>query len=193
MSISDNPFLGPQWEPLGLVVARLLETVTPGQPLVITTYGRRYSCDPSNSPFVQACASATGGIQLEVAANLTVEPQLSAEDFETLEFFGWQPPEVQPEAYQTDGGNPNFVRFYDNGFSRIEVAEFILTTLVAVYKLTVKDFFGFNGSVANLVATFIKLDRLARTASNPNAVIFALPGQHLSMARYDEAAGMANN
>jgi len=189
MSISDNPILGPEWEPLGQVLSRLLEDVAAGEMLIISTYGRRYNFDPHSSPFVQACANGAGGTQLEIAGNLMVQPQLSSEDYATMEFYGWTLPEVSPENYATEGGNPNFVRYYNPGFSTLEAAEFIVTTLVGVYRFTIEDLFGFdNPDVANFVASLNKLDRLAGGNTNPDRVIFAMPHQHLNMTMTSKPA-----
>ena len=189
MSVIDNPLLGPDWEPLALVLSRLLEDVAAGDTLIMNTYGHRYQCDPHRSPFVQACSFNEGGIQLEIAANLMVEPKLTAEEYSIMEFYGWECPEVNPEEYSSEGGNPNFVRYYEPGFDTAQAAEFIITSLVGVYQFTVEDFFGFeNRTLADFVASLNKLDRLAGGNTNPDRVIFAMPGRHIELSMTSKPA-----
>ena len=47
MSISDNPLLGPEWQPLGHVLMRLIEDLRNGAHFSVQTYGRKYNMSPS--------------------------------------------------------------------------------------------------------------------------------------------------
>jgi hypothetical protein len=181
--IAENPLLGPEWEPLGHVLCRLFEQVKGRQIMTMQTYGRRYNLSPYTSPYVQACADEEGAIWVEVTGNIKLEPQLTDEEQDALEFYGWTRPENTPEEYRdSPAGTPNFVRVYEPGFDSLEVAEFVLTTFAGVYQITTDDCFGFSsGDRADFVAGLNKLGRLKRGDTNPEGVIFALPGKHLEM------------
>ena len=177
--ISNNPLLGWQWEPLGQVVTLLIEDLRHGTDFGIQTFARRYGLNPNTSPYLQAIMHEDGVIQLEVSGNLQVNPPLTDEEYATLEFYGWSLPEVDPEAFAEHHGNPNFVRYFDTKADPLAIAEFILTTLIGIFKVHEDDYFGFNHS-AERVASLQKLGRLKASERNPGAEIFAMPGKHLS-------------
>ena len=177
--ISNNPLLGWQWEPLGQVVTLLIEDLRHGTDFGIQTFARRYGLNPDTSPYLQAIMHSDGQIQLEVSGNLQVNPPLTDEEYATLEFYGWSLPEVDPEAFREQNGNPNFVRYFDSKADPLAIAEFILTTLIGIFQVQQDDYFGFNHS-AERVASLKKLGRLKASAGNPAAEIFAMPGRHLS-------------
>lgn len=179
--ISSNPLLGPQWEPIGHVLVRLLEDVRRGRMFSVQTYVRRFSLSPYDSPYLQAIKEG-GRVQMELSGNLQLNPNLSDEEYQQLAFYGWTLPEVTVEEYQAGGseGNPNFVRFYEPTDDPVDIAEFLLTSLVGVCGMVEDDFWGFEGS-ADRVESFRKLGRLKWSDGNPDRVIFAMPGKHLNM------------
>jgi hypothetical protein len=180
MPISDNPLLGPEWQPLGHVIMRLVEQLRQGGRFSVQTYGRKYNLSPSTSPYLQAIIDEDGKVQMEVSGNLQVHPHLTDEQYNVLEFYGWTKPESDPDEYHDAGGNPNFARYFDPNTDALLIAEFILTTLVGVYEITEDDYFGFdNATQANLVDSMNKLGRLKYSDGNPDRVIFAMPGKHL--------------
>ncbi len=177
--ISDNPLLGPQWEPLAHVIVKLLENMKRHDTFSAQTYGRKFGLSPDTSPYLQAIFDEEGNLQMEVSGNLQVRPELTKQQMQDLEFYGWEPPETVGGEFGADG-NPNFARYFEPNKDRLEIAEFILTTLVGVYGITEDDFWGFERK-AELVASLKKLGRLKATEGNPNAVIFAMPGKHFDM------------
>jgi hypothetical protein len=189
VTISDNPLLGPQWEPLGHVLMRLVEQLRRGGRFSVQTYGRKYNLSPDTSPYLQAIVDEDGNVQMEVSANLQVNPPLTEDQYNTLEFYGWAKPESDPGEYSAEGGNPNFVRYFEPNTDALLVAEFILTTLIGVYEITEDDYFGFDHAAqANLVDSLHKLGRLKYSDGNPDRVIFAMPGKHLEALGADETA-----
>jgi len=182
VSVLDNPFLGPTWEPLAQVFISLIDDLKRGHMFQVQSYGHGYGLSPNTSPYVQALCRE-GQIQLECSSNLQVEPKLSIEQYAELVFYGWQPPELPENEFLADpSGNPNFCRYFDDTVEGSELAEFILTTLVGVFRLTEEDFFGFSTkSTADKVDSLHKLGRLAYSDGNPDRVIFAMPDKHLEM------------
>ena len=177
--ISSNPLLGPEWEPLGHVLARMVEDLRSGKRFSVQTYGRKYNLSPETSPYLQAILVEDNKIQMEVSANLQVRPQLTTLQYQELEFYGWHAPE-EPDEFASEPANPNFHRFFVPNQDALDIAEFILTTLVGVYQLTEDDYFGFDSrTLADRVDSFRKLGRLKYSDGNPDRVIFAMPGKHL--------------
>jgi hypothetical protein len=159
---------------------RLVEQLRQGGLFSVQTYGRKYNLSPSTSPYLQAIIDHDGKVQMEVSGNLQVDPPLTDEQYNVLEFYGWTKPESDPDEYHDAGGNPNFARHFDPNSDALLIAEFILTTLVGVYEITEDDYFGFdNATQANLVDSMNKLGRLKYSDGNPDRVIFAMPGKHL--------------
>lgn len=182
--ISTNPLLGPQWEPIAHVLIRLLEDVRRGKLFSVQTYIRRCGLSPYDSPYLQAVFDDESGVQMELSGNLQVNPPLTEDEYQQLEFYGWKRPEVTPEEYQEGGGsgNPNFVRFYAATDDPVDIAEFLLTSLVGVFGMTEQDFWGVNSrSEADRIDKLRKLGRLLHSDGNPDRLIFALPGIHDDM------------
>lgn len=180
--VADNPFLGPQWEPIAKVIARLLERAKGRHTFQIQTYGKRYGASPYTSPFVQGRWDV-GIFEVELASNLALVPELTEHEQEVLGFYGWESPEVTPEEYRKDPSrNPNYVRYFTPEHSNEEIAEHILTTLVTVHQITEDDFWGVSTkATADLIDELHLLGRLKHSDGNPDRVIFALPGKHESM------------
>ena len=180
MSISDNPLLGPEWQPLGHVLMRLIEDLRNGAHFSVQTYGRKYNMSPSTSPYLQAITDEDGQIQMEVSANLQVNPPLTAEQYNVLEFYGWAKPDSDPDEFHDAGGNPNFARYFAPNTDALQISEFILTTLVGVYEIELDDYWGFSSrEQSDRVEAMKKLGRLKQSSGNPDRVIFAMPGHHL--------------
>jgi hypothetical protein len=189
--IATNPLLGPQWEPIGHVLIRLLEDVKRGQMFSVQTYIRRFSLSPYTSPFLQAIKVEGGKVQMELSGNLQLEPKLSEAEYAELEFYGWSRPEVTEAEYREQGGgtNPNFVRFYEPNDDPVDIAEFLLVTLVGVFDMVEVDFWGFSTRAkADYVEGLKKLSRLKWSEGNPDRVIFALPGRHEEMCEPRQSA-----
>ncbi len=177
--VAQNPFLGPQWEPIAKVIASLLERSKSGGNFQIQTYGKRYGASPYTSPYLQGRWDI-GIFEIELSSNLHLVPQLTDYEREVLEFYGWDNPDVSPEEYrQNHAGNPNYTRYFTPEYSTEEIAELVLTTLVTVHKITEDDFWGVSTkATADLVDSMGLLGRLKYSDGNPNRVIFALPGHH---------------
>jgi hypothetical protein len=189
--IATNPLLGPQWEPIGHVLIRLLEDVKRGRMFSVQTYIRRFSLSPYTSPFLQAIKVDGGRVQMELSGNLQLEPKLSEAEYVELEFYGWTRPEVTEAEYRESGGgsNPNFVRFYEPTDDPVDIAEFLLVTLVGVFDMVEDDFWGFSTKAkADYVEGLKKLSRLKWSEGNPNREIFALPGRHEDMCEPRQSA-----
>jgi hypothetical protein len=180
--VTNNPFLGPQWEDLAAVLETSLVQTYVGHTFQIQTYAKQFNLSPSTSPFVQAMVSEDV-LQVEIAANLMVNPKLTTEQYQAMEFYGWELPEVGPDEYgQNAGGNPNMVRFFDLETSPKQIVEAILTALVGVYGIVESDFWGFsNKSESDRVGAMGLLGRIKKSPTNPFQCIFALPGHHLEM------------
>ena len=180
----DNPLLGEEWDPLVSCFELLLDVALRERPLSLQTHTHRHGLRPSSSPYVQFKSNGTGGLVVEVSGNLLVKPELDDMDVAQLEFFGWQPPETSAEDYRNgDGGNPNFWRDFD-GVELKAIAAWIVTTLVVVYRLETRDFFGIEVPyVVTRLAEAHLLDRLSPTQSNPFGYIFCMPGQHADMTQ----------
>ncbi len=189
--ISSNPLLGPQWEPVGHVLVRLLEDIRRGKMFSVQTYMKRFSLSPYDSPFIQAIQEEEfGRVQIELSANLQLNPPLSADEYRLLAFYGWTRPETGDYTYGFDDpeGNPNFVRFYDWGDDAVDIAEFLLTSLVGVCGMVEDDFWGFaDADDADRVDALRKLGRLKVSEGNPDRVIFAMPGRHLELLELEDA------
>ena len=182
--ISLNPLLGPQWQPLGFVLMQLFEYTKKNnrRNFSMNTYGHKYGLSPYSSPYAQACVDSFDRLQVEVSANLQVRPELTEEQFQALEFYGWLRPHENPVDGADEDSNPNFSRYFEANADPLDIAEFVLTSLVGVYGLTEDDFFGFSGKdMADRVANMKQMGRLKSDAGNPDGEIFALPGKHLQM------------
>jgi hypothetical protein len=150
----------------------------------VQTYIRRFSLSPYTSPFLQAIKVYGGRVQMELSGNLQLEPKLSEAEYVELEFYGWMRPEVTEAEYRESGGgsNPNFVRFYEPTDDPVDIAEFLLVTLVGVFDMVEDDFWGFaTKEKADYVEGLKKLSRLKYSEGNPDREIFALPGRHEDM------------
>ena len=177
--VGENPFLGPQWEPIAKVIAQLLERAKGRDTFQIQTYGKRYGASPYTSPFVQGRWDI-GIFEIELASNLALVPQLTDYEQQMLEFYGWDAPEVSPEEYRdSPSANPNYTRYFTPEYSVEEIVEFILTTLVTVHQITEDDFWGVSTkATADFIDSMGLLGRLKYSDGNPDRVIFALPGHH---------------
>ena len=180
--VTNNPFLGPQWDDLAVVLETSLIQTYIGGMFQVQTYAKQFGLSPSTSPFVQALVF-DDTLQVELAANLMVRPQLTNLQLQELEFYGWQLPEINPDDYSDNpSGNPNIVRYFSLDTQASEIVDAILTALVGVYGIVERDFWSFpNRNEADRVGEMRMLGRLKQTSANPHKVIFALPGHHLDM------------
>ena len=179
--ISNNPFLGPKWEPVGEVIVHLLNGLNAGNNFHMQTYIRKFQLSPETSPYVQGLLEEDGSIHMEISGNLQVRPKLSEDDINALVFYGWERPDATEEEYQEHHeGIPNFYRLFEPNVPKIDIAEAILTALVGVYGMSEEEFLNF-GTKGNQVAKLGLLGRLKASDRNPFKDIFALPGEHLDM------------
>lgn len=179
--ISNNLFLGPKWEPVGEVIVHLLNKLNSKNTFHMQTYIKKFRLSPETSPYVQGLLEEDGSLHMEISGNLQVRPLLTEDQYNALEFYGWEKPEVTDEEYKHHHqGIPNFYRLFEPNIPKIEIAESILTSLVGVYGMTEEDFLNF-GTQGNKVAELGLLGRLKVSDSNPFRDIFALPGEHLVM------------
>ena len=179
--ISNNPFLGPKWEPVGEVIVHLLNKLNSKNTFHMQTYIKKFQLSPETSPYVQGLLEEDGSLHMEISGNLQVRPLLTEDQYNALEFYGWEKPEVTDEEYKDHHqGIPNFYRLFEPNIPKIEIAESILTSLVGVFGMTEEDFLNF-GTEGNKVAKLALLGRLKVSESNPFRDIFALPGEHLDM------------
>jgi hypothetical protein len=147
----------------------------------IQTYLKKFQLSPETSPYVQGLLEEDGSLHMEISGNLQVRPMLSEDEYNALEFYGWEKPEVTDEEYQEHHqGIPNFYRLFEPNVPKIEIAESILTSLVGVFGMTEQDFLNF-GTEGEKVAELGLLGRLKVSEENPFGDIFALLGEHLDM------------
>ena len=147
----------------------------------IQTYLKKFQLSPETSPYVQGLLEEGGSLHMEISGNLQVRPMLSEDEYNALEFYGWEKPEVTDAEYQEHHqGIPNFYRLFEPNVPKIEIAESILTSLVGVFGMTEEDFLNF-GTEGEKVAELGLLGRLKVSEENPFRDIFALPGEHLDM------------
>lgn len=178
--ISENPFLGPEWEPLGELLAKIM-TRYQHDAWSISTYMRRYQFSPSDSPYIQASPGIDDElITVEISANLQVNPKLTDEEYDMIEFFGWAKPHEGEFAALCDDEydpNPNFHRIFASDVPRIQIAEGILEVMAGVYKMTNEDLFAVQSKgKADWVDSLGIFGRLPSHEGNPDGVIFSQPG-----------------
>ena len=186
--ISTNPFLGPKWESVGEVIVHLLSQLNSVNTFHIQTYLKKFQLSPETSPYVQGLLEEDGSLHMEISGNLQVRPMLSEDEYNALEFYGWEKPEVTDEEYQEHHqGIPNFYRLFEPNVPKIEIAESILTSLVGVFGMTEEDFLNF-GTEGEKVAELRLLGGLKVSEENPFGDIFALPGEHLEIIETDHGS-----
>lgn len=184
--ISDNPFLGPKWEPVGEVIVHLLSDLNAGNNFHMQTYIRKSQLSPETSPYVQGLLEEDGSIHMEISGNLQVRPKLTDDEINSLVFYGWEKPDATEEEYKEHHeGIPNFYRLFEPNVPMIDIAEAILTALAGVYELSDSDFLNF-GTKSERVAKLGLLGRLKGSDRNPFKEIFALPGEHLDMIESEQ-------
>ncbi len=186
--IHDNPLLGPQWDALAEAIALVIKKTGKNRTFCITTYGLRYGLSPDTSPYFQGVRDEFGELFIEAAANLMCDPPLSDEEFAMMDFLSWDKPAVTPEEFENrdfgaeSNDRPNFERRFSDNVDPVDIAEFIMQTMVVVYGLTEEDFFNFGGrETSDQVEALGKLGRLKWSDGNPDREIFAMPGRHLEM------------
>ena len=186
--IHDNPLLGPEWDALAEAIVLVIEKTGKNRTFCITTYGKRFNLSPNTSPYFQGFQDEFGEFFIEASANLNCNPPLTDEEFAMMAFLSWDKPAVEPEEFQNRensheaNDHPNFERRFSSEVSPVDIAEFIMQTMVVVYGLTEDDFFNFGGrETSDKVEALGKLGRLPENPGNPDRQIFAMPGRHLDM------------
>lgn len=185
VKIANNPFLGPQWEPLAAVLVGLLNRVAKQNgPVSMQTYGLKYSLQPNMSPYFQALRIEEG-ILVELSSNIICQPPLTADNYYEMQFLGWTAPADGPDGWvnaswdpDASQDSPNFVRTFGFDFDAELIASEILTALTSIYEITDDDYFGFGDS--DWVGSLSQLKRLPATSGNPNRDIFVLPSKDLN-------------
>ena len=166
--ISENPFLGPDFEDLVTVLAALLDSAKGQEFCIMQTYGHKYSLNPNASPYMQAMWNKDS-LYVELAGNIICNPPLNEKQIKELEFMGWTPP---------GDGIPNFVRTYDQPNAYL-VADFVLTSLASIYGIQSDDFFSFGSPQATAFIDQMRLlDRLSSNPRNASGTIFCIRGKH---------------
>lgn len=188
--IHDNPLLGPEWDALGEAIALVIKKTGKNNTFCITTYGKRYGLSPSTSPYFQGARDDFGELFIEASSNVICDPPLTDQEYEMMEFLSWDRPALDPEEFENRDFNseandqPNFERRFPDSVDPVDIAEFIMQTMVVVYRLTEDDFFNFgNETTSNQVDALGKLGRLKYSEGNPWRQIFAMPGKHLGMLK----------
>jgi len=186
--IQENPLLGPEWAALAEAIVLVIEKTGKNSTFCITTYGKRYGLSPDSSPYFQGVRDEFGELFIEASANLMCDPPLTDEEFEMMEFLSWDKPALTPDEYRNhdhrseSSNQPNFERRFPDSVSPIDIAEYMMQTMVIVYGLTEEDFFNFGGrETSDKVEALGKLGRLPSNPGNPDRHIFAMPGRHLDM------------
>lgn len=157
-------------------------------PFCFQTYGRKYRYFPGDSPYFQGYLDALSKEWIiEASGNLQVIPNLTKEQYQELEFYGWTPPSQTPEEFRAQGyqpditaASPNFVRLFEPNTDLEFLVEAIFTAMVGVYEINEDDFFNFGeGGTADYVDRLGLLGRVKSSDMNQNREIFALPGRNL--------------
>jgi hypothetical protein len=166
--IAENLALGPQWIGLAHATEFILADAKKRGSCLLQTYSHKFGLSPYSSPYMQA--SWDGNVlHVELSGNIICDPPLSEKQLGELEKFGWEPPNEECPNFEKVWTSPNLA----------EVAEYVLTSMVAIMGIEEQDFFAFgNAGNANSVDELNKLDRLARTKGNEGREIFCLKGQH---------------
>jgi hypothetical protein len=186
--IRDNPLLGPEWDALAEAIVLVLNETGKNRTFLITTYGLRFGLDPDTSPYFQGFKDEFGEFFIEASANLNCEPLLTGEEFAMMDFLSWDQPALSPEEFRKRefsveaNDRPNFERRFSSEVSRVDIAEFVMQTMVLVYGLTEEDFYNFGDrETSEKVEALGKLGRLKKTDGNPDRQIFAMPGKHIDL------------
>jgi hypothetical protein len=170
-----NPNLGPLWVPM----AEAFELCSSGLTYrsatwVVNTLMRANNFSPDNTPYLQAILEYDGSIHVEISGRLAIR-NLSDENLELLQFIGWKVPELTQDDPEGNEGLPNPYRLFEVGWGALQVAAFVLETLVTVFEFQEGDFFDF--SLRNRAEEIAKLGTLERVKihdGNPDGTIFRL-------------------
>ena len=175
--IENNPFLGPQWKPLGDAIELLIADLKKRGRFSIQTYAAKYGESEETSPYLQALVD-DGMIQMEVSANLQVRPKLSRRKYQRMKFYGWLLPDSKEDkARDPSSHNPNFCRYYALDTPNEEIAEFLLLTLVSISGITEDDMWSLGSDSQNSSIYNKGLMSLVKLEDRPDyGLIFVLPG-----------------
>lgn len=175
--IETNPFLGPQWKPLVKAMELLVEDLKRTKKFSIQTYAAKYGESEETSPYLQALVE-DGLIQMEISANLQVRPKLSKSKYQKMAFYGWLLPKSKEEKSRNfPSHNPNFCRFYALDTPNEEIVEFLLYTLVSIFRITENDMWSLGSGSQNSHILNQGLMNLVRLDSRPDdGLILVLPG-----------------
>lgn len=166
--LRNSPYLGKPWASVIGVTRAIISKLNYTEFVRIHTYGRRFSMDPGNSPYVQILRERDGSVHVEISDNEFINPKLSTEELELLRFLGWQ-----KESDQTFQNLPNPYRNFEAGYSSLFIANCIVEALVAVYKINLSDYFNFGESwQPEFVAQLGTLERVDKAKCNPKGSIF---------------------
>ena len=170
-----NPNLGPLWGPM----AEAFELCSSGLTYrsatwVVNTLMRSNNFSPDNTPYLQAILESDGSIHVEVSGRLAIK-NLSDENLKLLQFIGWTVPEFIEDDPEGQDGLPNPYRLFELGWGALQVAAFVLETLVTVFEFQEGDFFDFTShNRAEEIAKLGTLERVKIHAGNPHGTIFRL-------------------
>jgi hypothetical protein len=170
-----NPNLGPLWVPM----AEAFELCSLGlthrsATWAVNTLMRSNNFSPDNTPYLQAILEYDGSIHVEVSGRLAIK-NLSDENLALLQFIGWNVPNLIEDDPEGSEGLPNPYRLFEVGWGALQVAAFVLETLVTVFEFQEGDFFDFSSAArSEAIAELGTLERVKIHDGNPHGTIFRL-------------------
>lgn len=175
LTLLANPNLGPAWVPIAEAFELCSSSLTyRSATWVVNTLMRSNNFSPDNSPYLQAILESDGSIHVEVSGRLAIK-NLSDENLALLQFIGWSVPEFNEDDPAGEEGLPNPYRLFEVGWGALQVAAFVLETLVTVFEFQEGDFFDFSSaSRSEAIAKLGTLERVTIHDGNPDGTIFRL-------------------
>ncbi len=170
-----NPNLGPTWLPMAEAIESL-EAQLHGKSgvWIVNTLLKSNNYSPNNSPYAQAILESDGSCHVEVAGRLAIE-DMSEEDLRLLEFIGWTVPDLVESQLDREAGLPNPYKVFEVGWGALQIAAFVLETLITVYGFRETDYMEFTQPrTAEAIAAKGNLERVEIHPGNPYGTLFRL-------------------
>jgi hypothetical protein len=174
-TLLSNPNLGPIWLPMAEAI-ELLESQLHGKSgvWVLNTLLESNNYSPNNSPYAQAILEPDGSCHVEVAGRLAIE-DMSEEDLRLLDFIGWTVPDLVESELDREVGLPNPYKVFEVGWGALQIAAFVLETLITVYGFRETDYMEFTKPrTAEAIAAKGNLERVEIHPGNPHGTLFRL-------------------